>query len=60
MSVFFTIVMVVSGLILLGWMMIPIAIIMLDLEEAESWNADTNDRTERQPPGCAQDGTQTT
>jgi hypothetical protein len=42
MSIFFVIVMVISAIILLGWMLIPVAVMMLDSEEEDMWNWDPN------------------
>ena len=38
MNALFVGVMVFSALVLAGWLMIPVAIVMLDSEDADSWN----------------------
>lgn len=38
MNTLFVVVMIFSALVLAGWLMIPVAIVMLDSEEADSWN----------------------
>ena len=42
MNALFVVVMLFSALVIIGWALIPIAVVMLDSEEAESWNGKDN------------------